>query len=282
MQYPFSSVNREWGNMAKRFTDTDKWKKEWFQSLSPKMKCAWIYILDNCDHAGVWSINEKLLSFQVGQRITIKEILSHFGDKVRLIDNKLIIDEFVSFQYGKLDPFKNNVHASVFNILENLKNPTPHEGFTNPLRGDQDKDKDKEKDKDKDKDKDKEKEKDIVTPQKTKPQFDFVALYAKYPRKEGKSGGFRIFLRDVKTAEDFQSLDRALDRYIEMLRREKTEAQYIMHFSTFMGRWRDFLDPDFGTSASFAEPEKKSRSMAEILAAERAEKSSQPQKPSWL
>ena len=40
--------------MAKRFTDTDKWKKGFIRNLPTKYKLLWLYILDDCNHAGVW------------------------------------------------------------------------------------------------------------------------------------------------------------------------------------------------------------------------------------
>ena len=40
--------------MAKRFTDTDKWKKGFIRNLPAKYKLLWLYILDDCNHAGVW------------------------------------------------------------------------------------------------------------------------------------------------------------------------------------------------------------------------------------
>ena len=44
--------------MAKRFIDTEIWKKQrWFRRLSPHHKLAFLYIVCECDHAGVWKIN---------------------------------------------------------------------------------------------------------------------------------------------------------------------------------------------------------------------------------
>ena len=132
--------------MAKRFTDTDKWAKPEFSEYSLKQKLIWLYLLDNCDHAGVWDINCKLLSFQIGEPTSIEEILDAFGSKVFLSDNKLIIKPFVEFQYGELNP-DNKVHKSVILRLEKL---APHKPLDSSNQGAKDKDKDKEKDKDKD------------------------------------------------------------------------------------------------------------------------------------
>ena len=55
--------------MAKRFTDNQKWSKSWFMDLEPKDKLLWIYMIDSCDHAGIWEVNWKLTSFMVGFQV---------------------------------------------------------------------------------------------------------------------------------------------------------------------------------------------------------------------
>lgn len=76
--------------------------------------------------------------------------------------------------------------------------------------------------------------------------FDFESLYKAYPLKKGKTKGMVRVRAEVKTREDFDSLALAIQRYAETVSREKTEPKYMLHFSTFMGRWRDFLEPDYG------------------------------------
>ena len=55
--------------MAKRFTDTDIWKKPWFRKSSPTQKCLFRYFVDNCDHAGILDIDYGLMSFMIGEEI---------------------------------------------------------------------------------------------------------------------------------------------------------------------------------------------------------------------
>lgn len=136
--------------MAKRFTDTNKWEKDSFSSLSNKMKLVWVYLCDKCDHAGVWDINMKLLSFHFGEAVHLDEILSSFGDKITVHENKLILHSFIKFQYGVLNA-NNKVHRSVINLLEDMK----IKPLGSPLYGAKDKDKEKDMDKDKEQDKDK-------------------------------------------------------------------------------------------------------------------------------
>ena len=140
--------------MAKRFTDSSKWSKTWFMELPIDHKLLWIYMLDACDHAGVWEVNWKLTSFMTGLPVT--SLPPIFSKQVTRIDDKrYFIRDFVAFQYGALNE---NVHAhrSVINILQRfgVDISTPKEPFFKGCLGDKDKDKDKDKDMDKDKEKD--------------------------------------------------------------------------------------------------------------------------------
>lgn len=138
--------------MSKRFTDTNKWDKAWFRKLKPKMKCVWSFLCDKCDHAGIWEIDEESLTYFVGEKISMKEVLTVFGEKIEYRENdKLLIRSFIDFQYGELNP-DNRVHKSV---LEKISKLAPYKPLISPLEGAKDKDKDKDKELDKDKNKDK-------------------------------------------------------------------------------------------------------------------------------
>lgn len=138
--------------MSKRFTDTDKWKKQNFSLLSLKMKLAWIYLCDNCDHAGIWEINLGLMSYQVGEEITLKELIDSFAEKLEIInDNKIIIQSFIDFQYGNLNP-NSKVHQSVIKKLEKERVSIGYPKSMDTIKATA-KDKDKEKDKEKEKEK---------------------------------------------------------------------------------------------------------------------------------
>lgn len=78
--------------------------------------------------------------------------------------------------------------------------------------------------------------------------FDFAEIYSLYPRKEGKSDGLKICKREIKTKADFELLRSAVIRYREHCESAGTDKKFIKHFDSFMGRWRDSLDPDYGTS----------------------------------
>ena len=136
--------------MAKRFTDTNKWSKSWFMDLPAEDKLLWIYILDTCDHAGIWEANWRLVNFMTG--LTLNSLPESFSKQVNEIDSKrYFIRDFVEFQYGELSE-TNRAHNSVISILRKygLLNLDPNKPLTSPLQGAKDKDKNKDKVKDKD------------------------------------------------------------------------------------------------------------------------------------
>ena len=139
--------------MAKRFSDTDKWKKGWIKKLTPGEKLVWVYLLDNCNHAGIWDVEIEVAETRLGIKINPIEVIKAFGDKIKVIDNgnKWFITNFISFQYGILNPL-NRAHKSVIDILEKCQ----IRGYASPSQGATQGCKDKDKDKDMDKDKEEE------------------------------------------------------------------------------------------------------------------------------
>ena len=104
--------------MAKRMTDTDKWKKRFVRELTPQHKLLWFYILDDCNHGGIWEVDIDVASIRVGFDLSQDDLPSLFGDKVISFDNgdKWFIPDFIEYQYGELNQ-NSNVHKSVINLL---------------------------------------------------------------------------------------------------------------------------------------------------------------------
>jgi len=127
--------------MAKRFTDTDKWKKPFIRSMKAPYKLLWLYILDECDHAGIWQVDLEVAEIKIGEKLNLATAISCFEGKIYVFDSgqKWYIPDFIDFQYGKLNEL-NRAHNSVINILEKygLLEIKP---LTSPLQGDKDKDK---------------------------------------------------------------------------------------------------------------------------------------------
>jgi hypothetical protein len=105
--------------MAKRMTDTDKWKKRFLRELKPQHKLLWFYILDDCNHAGIWDVDIEVASIRVGEELIYDMLPQAFLDKIVIFDNgdKWFIPEFIDFQYGELNP-NSNVHKSVIALLD--------------------------------------------------------------------------------------------------------------------------------------------------------------------
>lgn len=122
--------------MPKRFTATEKWIDPWFCALPLADKLFWVYLLDNCDHAGIWQVNWPLVRFHI-PGYEFGEV--RFEGRVTILGpEKWFIPKFVQFQYGELNP-ANRAHASVVSIL--MKEGA-YKGLTRSLIAHKDKDKD--------------------------------------------------------------------------------------------------------------------------------------------
>jgi hypothetical protein len=136
--------------MAKRFTDNQKWSKPFIRSLEAPYKILWLYILDECDHAGVWQVDMDVARIKTGcGDLAIEQAKKVFGDKIVMFDNdeKIFVQDFIDFQYGTLNP-ENRAHNSVLAILSKYKLNKKIKPLTSPLQGCKDKDMDKDMDKD--------------------------------------------------------------------------------------------------------------------------------------
>jgi len=144
--------------MAKRQTNTNKWKTPFVRGLQGSYKLLWFYINDDCDHAGIWQVDMDVAQLRIGpeQQIDKDEAIRIFGKHIEIIDeDKWFIPSFIDEQYGELNP-ANRVHQSVILLLakDNIdlknKNSEKIKGHISPLQGSIDKDIIKDIDKDKD------------------------------------------------------------------------------------------------------------------------------------
>lgn len=157
--------------MAKRFTDTNKYKKPFIRGLKGAYKVLWDYLYHDCDHAGIWIVDFEIAQIYVGSDLPINKenaLILFNESKKRIIEidhgAKWFIPSFIKFQYGELKE-SNRAHNSVINILKN-------KGLISSLQGAKDMDKDKELDKVKDKVKEKGQKNQI-------PSFEDFLIYSK-------------------------------------------------------------------------------------------------------
>lgn len=158
--------------MAKRFIDTGTFRTGFLRSLPPEYKLFYLYLLCECDHCGIWSVEIDVAELRIGAKIDLNQARKYFQNQVIEFEDgqKWFIPGFISFQYGSIDEQRNKIHQSIYNTLntnnllqylnsinEGLPNPSVTvtepfpKGEVTPIY--------KYKDKEKDKDKDKEKEK---------------------------------------------------------------------------------------------------------------------------
>lgn len=104
--------------MAKRFTDTEKWKKSFVKGLPSEYKLLYFYITDECDHAGIWHVEMDLAELRLGIKLSKEKAQGLFNGKVVAFDNgnKWFLPDFIKFQYGELKE-TNKAHRSVIKIL---------------------------------------------------------------------------------------------------------------------------------------------------------------------
>ncbi len=130
--------------MAKRFTDTNKWKDSWFQDLPTKYKLFWIYLCDECDAAGLWKPNIRLATFQIGEPFEEAELKRVFCDRITITESGYwFITKFINFQYGELSE-SSKPHLSIIKILHYHKIKGYPKGIHTLKEKEQEKEKEKE------------------------------------------------------------------------------------------------------------------------------------------
>lgn len=133
--------------MAKRFIDTDLFRKPFMRGLEAPYKALWVYLLCECDHAGIWTVELDVAELRMGMKLDAGKAIQKMGGAVVEIDGgkKWFLPDFVTFQYGTLNP-ANRVHESVIALLSKFgidpNNPSQNKGHVSPLQGAKDKDKD--------------------------------------------------------------------------------------------------------------------------------------------
>jgi len=126
-----------------RFTETNKWHDPWFMGLKHGSKLLFFYIIENCDNAGFYEINEKLLL--VSLDITAQQFKGALKGLERGLEGPsegwLRVKNFLKHQRNShLNP-ANAAHKQIIALLEvqikrfpEVKNFLPGQGAGKPLR----------------------------------------------------------------------------------------------------------------------------------------------------
>jgi len=190
--------------MAKRFVDTDMFRKPMVRTLQPRFKLLWLYLLCECDHAGVWDVELDVAGMRLGFDMEEQKCLDAFGSAIVPFDGgkKWWLPDFVRFQYGELNPL-NRVHASVINVLSRYEKELQKEGaykpLISPLQGAKDKDKDKEN----------------TVRRKEQPKKDerFDLLFVKYDRYGAKGKSLKYW--QALPEPDKAAIEAKVDEYVK-------------------------------------------------------------------
>jgi hypothetical protein len=207
--------------MAKRFTDSDKWKKAFIKSLPVEYKLFWLYLLDDCDFCGIWHVGFDVAELRIGLPLVRKRAEDLFEGKIVVFDDgeKWFIPDFIEFQYGTLNE-QNRMHRGVLSQLHKYK----LKPLQSPIKGAKDKDKDKDKDKEQDKEQD--------------GRLSFDVLWELYDKKVGDKAKLKTKW-DKLTTEDRQ---KAIN-YIPFYKNAQPDKQYRKNLETFLNNksWNDEL-----------------------------------------
>jgi hypothetical protein len=87
--------------MARRFVDTEIWKKKWYRTLQPKEKCFLKYIWDNCNNAGIWEVDMEAARYFIGEDVGDPE--KFLPENIEIVklenDTKWFLPGFLKYQY---------------------------------------------------------------------------------------------------------------------------------------------------------------------------------------
>lgn len=226
--------------MAKRFIDTNLFRSGFIKSLSPEFKLFWVYIINDCDHSGIWETDFEVAELRLGIKLDLEKLKKSLDNKIVVLDDgqKWFIPAFIEFQYGKLS-LQNRVHNSVISNLKKF-NLINEDLTIKPLISPLQRAKDKEKDKDMDMDKemDKDKDKDVGTETldcEVYPTFD--DFWNLYDLKEDKKDCIK------KWAKLTQSEKELIMLYIEPYKLSLSDLKYQRNPVTFINKrtWENEL-----------------------------------------
>lgn len=107
--------------MAKRFSETNKWKDEKFGDFSRDEKLAFLFLVDNCDNGGFFELNARLNSYLIG--ISQEDYLKCLeGLKNVLVKSKngakYFIKNFLLHQKNLPLNSENNAHKQIISIIK--------------------------------------------------------------------------------------------------------------------------------------------------------------------
>lgn len=109
--------------MAKRFTDTNKWRDKWFRGLTPIEKILFLYLTDNCDNAGFIEVDYDLWAYQIGlNEDEIKYAFKSLKKNCEIVGEWCWITSFLHHQNNLPLKETNNAHKQIISLLKSKFN----------------------------------------------------------------------------------------------------------------------------------------------------------------
>lgn len=219
----------------KRFTETDKWRDQWFRKLPADLKLAYLYVVDNCDAAGVWEGDYELAEFVLGSKPCWTQLIELLGERVQIVNGgKWWLTRFIGFQYGELSE-DCKPHQNVIRLLKMHGLSIPN------AKGIQ-------RHKDKEKEKDKEKDNGGVG------ESPAARIYAAYPRKVAKTAAMKAIVTALeRTTAD--ALLAATTAYAAAVAKwPEADRQFVPHPATWFNQGRYEDDPSTWARVPQARP----------------------------
>ena len=103
--------------MRKRFTDSDKWQKMWFRTLTTKEKALWFYCSEVVGFDGILEADPEAIEFYTGFKGEIPEVIKEKLGFIEVDTNQYLLKNWLRFQYKEL---KENV-ATHKRIISRLR-----------------------------------------------------------------------------------------------------------------------------------------------------------------
>lgn len=110
-------------NNKQRYINTRIWNDTYVSKLDPTEKLLFIYFLTN-EHtniSGIYEIPEKIIAIETGiDTSMVEKILPRLEDKIRYIDGKVVIQNFLKHQLGIGNKISEFVIKGILNCLHDL------------------------------------------------------------------------------------------------------------------------------------------------------------------
>ncbi len=106
--------------MSKRFTETSKWDDPWFRELPGVQKLVFMYIIDRCDNAGFWEIDEGAIAWHT--KLDPKHIqgaLKGLERGLKVVDGWAWVRTFLRHQKNEILNESNPAHRQIIGLFKN-------------------------------------------------------------------------------------------------------------------------------------------------------------------